>query len=72
MISVADLSAIMKNAKIVAKIYLTNFPRDNEKRTRTPYSEYIVCACPSSFQIQNGGYVIRMYGGEVLRMFHDY
>ena len=55
-----------------------NFPRDKKKRKRMPsleyniYLEYIVYSCSASFQIQNGDCVIRMYGGEVLRTFHDY
>ena len=57
------------------------FPRDKQKRKRTPsldyviYFEYIqlfVYAHPASFQIQTGGCVIRVYDWEVLRRFHDY
>ena len=55
-----------------------HFPRDNEKRKRTPSLEYGIClkyilyARRASFKIQTGGCVIRWYGGEVLRTFHDY
>ena len=44
-----------------------NFPRDKQKRKRSPsleyiiHLEYIVYACQVSFQIQNGRSVIRVY-----------
>ena len=67
MISVASPSIIMKNGTIVGSYF--NFPRDNyeQKQTRTPsleyviYVEYIVHSCRASFQIKNGGWVIRVY-----------
>ena len=68
MITIAYLCIIMTNGTIVLKIYLTLiFPRDKQKRKCTPsleyiiYLEYIVHACPASFQNQNGGCVIRVY-----------
>ena len=68
MIIIAYLCIIMTNGTIVLKIYLTLiFPRDKQKRKCTPsleyiiYLEYIVHACPASFQIQNGDCVIRVY-----------
>lgn len=67
MISVANPSIITKNGTIVVSYF--NFPRDNyeQKQTRTPsleyviYVEYIVHSCRASFQIKNGGWVIRVY-----------
>ena len=51
-----------------------NFPRDEQKRKRTPsleciiYFEYNIYSHVASFQIQDGGYVIRVYGTVVTRM----
>ena len=60
------------------ELYYFNFPRNKKKRKRMPsleyniYLEYIVYGRSASFQIQNGGCVIRVYGWEVLRTFQDY
>ena len=53
-------NAIMTNSVIVITIYEETEVRVN---FRIHFLEYIVYTCPASFQIQNGGCVLRVYEG---------
>lgn len=72
MIMAASLFVIMEHCRIVIKIYLTLIFQLMSRNMRECHllnaHKYLVYACTASFQIENGGCVMRVYKADSVEL----